>query len=251
MEIVFEIASCRWKDSCKNRGPERDVLTPSHVLSSPSLGEKDKTTDLSNDSEECDLMLKSMILRKKYGGMACDKRMMDDFISLWSERYQSVKVDNSTMTKTFPNRTSTVLWKDVPLLIHSSINSIKMVEKVLSSQLQCLKLHDVCSAGVDFHCSNVIDFLMNNTSSNLVMNLSKHLGTESKERIKDTLKQMIWDYSAGVNNRRSFTSKDLVCGTGKNADSSTLKQIWQNDVFSQIKEFTTGYIASRLVHLPS
>jgi hypothetical protein len=91
---------------------------------------------------------------------------------------------------------------------------------------------------------------MNNTSSNLVMNLSKHLGTESKEIIKDTLKQMIWDYSAGVNNRRTFTSKDLVSETGKNADS-TLKQIWQKDVFSQIKEFTTGYIASRLVQLPS
>lgn len=200
--IIFEIASCPWKDSCEDT---ENRANPSCSLVCSSVGEVKMNLVL---PEQCDLMIRSMILRKKYGGMACDKRMLDSFVSVWEDRYQKSTVDSDTLKRCFPNSTD-IQWKDVPFLFHASgRNMVHLLDKLLSTQLLRLTIHDVCAAGIDFHCTSVMDFLTKDPNSSLITKLCKHLGSDSNDKIGSTLQRIMWDYSSGINKRRSFSVKD-------------------------------------------
>jgi len=65
MQIIFEVASCPWKDNS-------DIVPHNSTITSPRDGRLVSQPDylsLICQDEACGLLLRSMVLRKKYGGM--------------------------------------------------------------------------------------------------------------------------------------------------------------------------------------
>ena len=61
MQIVFEVASCPWKDSTNAFNDSKNEITSSCTRNILCEGKGFDT---------CEIFLRSMFLRKKYGGMA-------------------------------------------------------------------------------------------------------------------------------------------------------------------------------------
>jgi len=237
LQIVFEIASCPWKDGFDHECDGDKTSYGLHASSGVELFRGDVV-------DQCDIMLRCMILRKKYGGMTCDKEMIDGFVSLWCNRYRSSKVEPDVVTRCFPASTKEVIWKEVPDLMHSFNNVLAVLGPLLNSQLPSLTMHDISPSGIDFHCSNVIDMLVRDTSfSSKLYILLGPSASNAKDEVMKILKTMMWDYSSGVNHRRAFDHR-------KNESVKTLgtnfKAFWEEEAQPLVNTFTSAYISARL-----
>ena len=67
MQIIFEVASCPWKDKADAAAHGTEEMTPSFSENIPFQVED---LSLICPDESCKIFVRSMFLRKQYGGMA-------------------------------------------------------------------------------------------------------------------------------------------------------------------------------------
>lgn len=243
MRAVFEIASCPWRDKLNPHEPYHSNKKDS--------GKRYSLTSLSelplHQKRECDLMLRSLLLRGKYGGMKCDLVMLDEYVQLWAARYSEELVDSKIIACCLPkqNKETEVRWEELPRLLHPIENSLKLVPPLVHSKFKCLQKHDITSAGIDFHCSNVLDLPL--ADSCFCSKAESIFGRKvEKNDLMSILKSACWENSAGTNLRRvlNIASDDNI---DDDSDSKmSLKRVW--DAASPIvSQFVQSYVQSRLV----
>jgi hypothetical protein len=182
-------------------------------------------------------------------------KMLDGYIFRWHQRFQQQRIDKETASRCF--KETVVNWIEVPYLLHKYAidQSQKYVSPLIlgNTPLIALKMNDVSASGIDFHCSNVLDFILRNDKvySDLSHKLSSSSensslcrgkdGMVTKESLAKLLKECMWNFSSGVNVRRSLV------GTKKEVMSKLpLYQFWSLDVEPHIKSFVHLYIHGRL-----
>ena len=194
-----------------------------------------------------------MLLRAQYGGMKCDVQMLHSFASVWLRRFQSVNIPTS-LARSICSETAKsqhVCWIDLPKILHAKARQ-KSEETVTSNiictgGLQQLSSTDVCSAGIDFHCSSVVDNML--SQRELYISLSERLARldigkqvlVDRDFISGQLKSMIWNFSSGINHRRSLLEN-------KDNQESNTKEIWNDIVKAPFDRYTKQFVKDRLAY---
>jgi len=261
MQIVFEVASCPWKDNIDSIvHSHRKITSPCNVR---LIFQPDYLSRIFHD-EKCGLLLKSMVLRKQYGGMACDMKMLDEYIHTWGERFQLDSVPTNITNVLFPKqRTNTnIKWGAIPQLLHASIrleNSSQLIPPMITRNKEgltvVLKMSDITPSGIDFHCCNVLESILSDRImySNICEKVKKlELNdngmiyadeTKLREYALNCLKKCMWRFSSSINNRRLIfagTADDVV------RREVLLYNLWEM-VLPSINAYASRYLAKRLV----
>jgi hypothetical protein len=236
--VIFEIASCPWQDKCVE--PEESPLEQNESDFSLTT-----SSDFFHSDPACDLMLRTMLMRKKYGGMECDLKMIDTFVRLWSHRYMKKTVDRKLIAECLPkNECHEILWQSLPQVLHPVDKSLNLIAPLIQRGLRCLQKHDICPAGVDFHCSNILDVVSRNLS--LRDHANKLYGrNHSSEELAGKLKRACWNCSGGINYRRFWMINSPSADCSKVVDSKT-KRLWEIAT-PLANQFVNSYIKERLV----
>jgi len=251
------MASCARKDKCDD---DESITRQSDVKLPVSLSLKIPTDELFPDTKpstthikSCEVIIRSMLLRVTYGGMKCDADMLHSYAITWLRRYQSVSVPISLerSLSTVESTLQSISWWDVPQLLHSKARV--QSEELIISKLICsngipkLTAMDVCSAGIDFHCSNVVEHLL--SQRELYIALKERLAklksiqvVADREWISDQLKSMIWNFSSGVNHRRLL----LESRSSNKVNDTEMKAIWNEVVKQPFDIYTKKFVRGRL-----
>lgn len=234
LQIVHEVASCPWSD----------CLTWS---SNENRGNTEVTT-VNSVSPKCELILRSISLRAKYGGMVGDVKMLKLYEKLWNHRFQELRFVPSNMLKQV-GIPKTLDWGDLPLKLHERLQeqSKAPVSTLVHQGLFRLEFKDVCVEGVDFHCSSVLDQLISHQQlfHSCIDFLSRdglHIPGNQHEWLMEILRQCMWNYSSGVNHRRSFSGENVI-----KDDDTNMKCFWQELIAPMAQEYMKRYIKERLV----
>lgn len=253
-QIVFEMASCPRRDEysdCEIKGDIEDcplasisLTTPPSQLFSSSLMVEQTIVD------KYETLLRAMLLRAQYGGMSCDVNMLHSFSALWLKRFQSqdmLPVDMiSTLPKSelFDGKENMIRMGDVPRILHepSRQQSSKLVTRniICSGGLHRLTEADICSAGIDFHCSPVVENLL--SQRHLYLLLCERLSTNNRDCIANQVRTAIWNHSSGINRRRSFNERHA----NDKQEDPMLEAVWDDILKVPFKEFTEKFIRQRL-----
>lgn len=248
LQIVFEVASCPQQDALES---DSEVVSSDYLPRAISLK---TSSDLFQHpcNNACEVLVRSMLLRAQYGGMKCDVQMLHSYSILWLKRFQSGAVPTSIFSA-FKSK-SQPQWPDFPRFLHA--NAHEKSGELITSNLVCsgglakLNATDVCSAGIDFHCSNVVDHLL--SQRDLYASFCEHCSREQlrrtgisedkeagREWMSGVLKGLIWKYSSGINHRR------LVGGSNKkeNEEDSAL---WNEVVKIRFDDYTKQFVKDRL-----
>lgn len=234
LQIVFEVASCPWKDEC------HDSQENSNILYNPS-----ETTNFQEETDQCNLMLRSMYLRKKYGGMNCDKVMIGNYVTLWAKRYRMRFVEPLIGKIICPSSLDNgILWKDVPSHMYRQTvqGSSNLSLTLQKTPLPLLTKHDICPSGIDFHCSNILNVLLC-PKCPFYTKLRSMFQDMTDEDLENMVKKMMWDCSSGVNNRRNISTGKLCT---KLQEDNAIKRIWDDFAYPLVQQFTDNYIDTRL-----
>mmetsp|Transcript_17207 Transcript_17207/g.41918 ORF Transcript_17207/g.41918 Transcript_17207/m.41918 type:complete len:602 (+) Transcript_17207:63-1868(+) len=264
---VFEIASCPWRDNLDTpKGLEDDPEDISLTAMSKIVIE-DEMEGSHLPQTECDLMLRSILLRHKYGGMGGDLRMLQKCTRLWKYRFTNEKFMNSQLAEAClpkycvdnsSGTTRPISWSRVPKLLHPVERSSKSVLPLLARPLPYMKYADATPAGVDFHCSNVLDIPLYNINMQSQIQELYHGGTSetpkklSVQEIGGILKHACWDHCSGVNYRRTFrqaltpNSSKKAADADEDKEKERIKQVW-DFISPSVQKFSQQYLAQRLV----
>ena len=253
-QIVFEIASCARKDQIDDDESitrQSDVKLPvSLSLTTPSDELFPDTKQSTTNIKSCEVIIRSTLLRVNYGGLKCDADMLYSFAITWLRRYQSAASLPSSLERSLSTAETTlqsISWFDAPQLLHSKARV--QSEELITSKLICsnglpkLTAMDVCSAGIDFHCSNVVEHLL--SQRELYIALSErlpHNQITDKEKISDKLKSMIWNFSSGVNHRCLL----LESQSSNKVNDTEMKAIWNEVVKQPFDIYTKKFVRDRL-----
>ena len=276
LQVVFEIASCPWQDVIVEQSSEdcSDSLTKKSVESGSDNDNVDsKPTSISLSSSSSTLfptthhkvqtidnafettMIRAMLLRAQYGGMKCDVEMLHSFSKTWMQRFNDTHavptIIASTCSDAPSSKTDRLKWKCIPSLIHAkarqrSQNLVTITMVNSPGGIATLTTNDVCPAGIDFHCSPVVDHLLSRPEiySCLCERLTSLLPPNyamNRDWIASKVKVLIWNYSSGVNRRRSQV------GPPKQSDrDSVLKQLWDDVLSSPFDEYAKKFVEDRL-----
>ncbi|KAL3939672.1 MAG: hypothetical protein SGBAC_005649 [Bacillariaceae sp.] len=266
---VFEIASCPWQDNLNIMAKDSEADPEDISLTAMSqIIVEDNTEGTHLSQTDCDLMLRSILLRHKYGGMSCDLRMLQKCARLWEYRFTKEKLMNSQLAQAcLPKRcaadknngrTIPISWSHVPNLLHPVERSSKPVLPLLARPYPYLKFADTTPAGVDFHCSNVLDLPLYNISmQSQVEGLYRGNSSDptknklSIQKIGEILKRACWDHCSGVNYRRTFRQavtpfSSNQSGAIDHQEKERIKQVW-DFVSPSVQNFAQEYLAQRLV----
>lgn len=256
-QVVFEVASCAKQDhlSSDNESdePEASKLPVSFSLKTPTsvLFPKKQT----HNNSPCEVAIRAMLLRAQYGGMKCDVDMLHSYATVWVGRFQSESVPTS-FANCLASETTTsqsIYWSNVPNILHAKAREKSEVlvssEFVSAGVLQKLSPTDVCSAGIDFHCSSVVEHLL--SQRELYISLSERLtqlknGDKTmvdREWMSGQLASMIWNYSSGINHRRSLLMGE---SESKKMDSSDMKNVWSSIIKVSFDCYTRKFVRDRL-----
>ncbi|CAJ1961972.1 unnamed protein product [Cylindrotheca closterium] len=264
---VFEIASCPWQDNLDI--PKASDDDPKHIsltaVTEIVIGEDMEENKVFQT--ECDLLLRSILLRHKYGGMGCDMRMLQRCAMSWKYRFTKEKLMNSQLAQaclpkycsenSSGGTTLSISWSQVPKLLHPMERSSKAVLPLLVRPLPYLKYSDATPAGVDFHCSNVLDMPLYNINMQSQIQELYHGSSEtpikllSVQEISAILKKACWEHCSGTNYRRTFrqalTPKSAnQADTIQDKEKERIKRVW-DFVSPNVQKFSQEYLAQRLV----
>jgi len=266
MQIVFEIAACPRQDDAMSTefldktSCEAQELPELFSLSSPpsSLFPKQCLA-----ISTCETFVRSILLRAQYGGMPCDVKMLQKFSITWLKRFRVQSVPLNILSQlpeiseeniaTDESKTElkseVTSWQHYPKLIHKKARdqSQHLVTSKLVSPfgLNKLNMNDVCTAGIDFHCSSVVDVLLSNP--NLVISLREKFS--GKKDIKDKIdrdwlsrqiKCCIWECSSGVNHRLPIVPQV------ENDNEVMMQSVWDNIIKEPFNRFTKSFVNKRL-----
>lgn len=252
--IVYEMASCPWTDYIGDES--HDTVDEPIVLSSPLLFEEANV----KEPNGCEVLLRSILLRAQYGGMAGDMKMLHGYVHLWNKRFQEESVPLIVAQRASPNADSSakMSWIDVPTAIHErpKLQSDKHVAPLIQQGLDKLVFQDICLAGVDFHCSSVLDQAIRDVSDYercyeslcrvaVRAGLSPLPTNKEKQRthLMQVMKSCMWKYSSGINHRRPLVGEATKPADGKEA---ALKSFWEENVASSVENYTKQYVGERL-----
>ena len=253
--IVYEMASCPWTDCIMDDESHSNFSEPI-LLSSPLPAFNAKKSD------ECEVLLRSILLRAQYGGMTGDMKMLHDYARVWKGRFTQNNVPLEVMQRAKPNKIpqDEVFWIDIPTVIHQrqKLQSATHVEPLVQRQLCKLTFQDICLAGVDFHCSSVLDQAIREKSDYercyeslcaiaVQAGLSPLPANKDRQRshLMQVMKSCMWKFSSGMNHRRPLVA-------GENAAKSTdekeaaLKRFWDDNLATSVDKYTTQYVGDRL-----
>ncbi len=264
MQIVFEIAACQRQDTTSaeflTQSCKIQELPESISLSLPSLCifPKQPLAFIT-----CETLIRSILLRAQYGGMSCDVRMLQKFSITWFKRFHVEYIPPNILSQLLVNKDGIIetdeskndlksyatSWHHYPELVHERArerSQLLVTSKLVSSfGLDKLKINDVCTAGIDFHCSSVVDVLLSNP--NLATSLrEKFAGTKNiKENINwdwlsRQIKLCIWKYSSGVNHRLPIVPQE------EDDDEAMMRSAWDDVIKAPFNEFTTSFVIERL-----
>jgi hypothetical protein len=223
-----------------------------------------------------DTFIWATLLRNAYGGMSCDTKMLRLYASGWKHRFAKgfVQEELALRLPLPPSLHSATppgvcLWKDVPTRIHASarIPSESRVLDLCTNGLDKLLATDLACEGVDFHCSPIVDILLKDQG--LVQSCLTWLATNEDELrglvphqpavldganvcdgrqrswLEGIVKKCMWQYSAGVNHRRSLTAS-LVGSGSTTGTKDRLKCFWDELLATRSRAFSELYIQQRL-----
>lgn len=246
MQIVFEIASCPRRDtlpSSENCPASDQSQLASHLSLKTPTSQLFSSAPINN---ACEVFIRSMLLRAQYGGMKCDVQMLHSFASIWVKRFQSRHLPASLLDCVASESAQPICWWDFPRVLHEKARetSQKLVTSIIVCPGGLLKLtsSDVCSAGIDFHCSPVVEYLL--SQRGLYMSLCERftaLNNKNEVADQDRLSGLIWDHSSGINHRRLL----LETGRKKAEDSSSIA-IWDGVLKLPFDEYTKEFVKDRL-----
>jgi hypothetical protein len=236
-EIIFEICSCPWVDSCSSVTPEvddppKDIGNSPSTASLTSLHEEFVTHELPSHSSS---LIWAMLARAEYGGMKGDIQMLRSFATVWRTRFES----GDQCPKLNLN------WALVPATIHERTRNRahQLVSELCRNRLHQLTLKDISVQGIDFHCSSIIEHLLSDEPFRELcldlLKLNEPLAVSSSQ-LPSVLKQCLWDFSAGVNRRQPLEG-------GQHEPSENLLNFWNELIASRVSAFQTAYVEQRLV----
>ena len=230
LQVVNEVASCSLKDFLNEDKHCGDIMsfslnTPSSVL----------FPDKQPGGEE-ELFVRSMLIRAQYGGMSCDIDMMLRFARIWRNRFVNARSKP-------PASLICDQWLDVPQFIHEQArrDSHNVVASALSAgNISMLCAGDLCSEGIDFHCSSVIDWLLGRKG--LPEAMKKRLaGSNDSEWLAGQIKRLIWNYSSGINHRKPLTGEENPQRT-----RACDQKIWEDLLKPDFDRYCSNFIRNRL-----
>lgn len=268
---VYEMASCPWQDEIvndtNNNGHENETATPTISGSSLTL---ESFHPNNNDpsgavlKKDYEIIVWSMLVRARYGGMGGDIRMLHAFAKQWKRRFE----DNNTnippivqqrLAATVSSSNPAALqWTMIPYLIHQSARkqSTSRVQPMIEQGLASLTFSDTTTEGVDFHCSSIIDYIL--SDSTLVHKCEEKfekivgLGplpqghADRKAWLERILKRCMWKYSAGVNRRLPMTMMIHSENDDSKQETSPMEAVWKEIVQTKAKKFAEQYVKDRL-----
>eukprot|EP00581_Thalassiosira_minuscula_P011324 CAMPEP_0183727876 /NCGR_PEP_ID=MMETSP0737-20130205/26614_1 /TAXON_ID=385413 /ORGANISM="Thalassiosira miniscula, Strain CCMP1093" /LENGTH=602 /DNA_ID=CAMNT_0025959627 /DNA_START=77 /DNA_END=1882 /DNA_ORIENTATION=+ len=249
LQIIFEVASCPRHDILSET--ERYLDSNNHKLP-PCLSLKTPTAELfpthQPTTNACEVLIRSMLLRAQYGGMKCDVQMLHSFALVWLRRFQSMSISSSFDSSVLEMAPKTIYWCDFPRILHEKAR--EKSETLVTSNIVChkglskLNPPDVCSAGIDFHCSSVVEHLL--SQHGLYASLCGHLaqlkhtdGALDREWIAAQVKSLIWNHSSGINYRRKFGKEKRI------QEDPASTAIWNDVLKSPFEEYTKKFVRGR------
>lgn len=258
--IVYEIASCPWTDydeNDKSHARARDA-NETILLSAPIPLFREEANVAKGD--ECEMLLRSMLLRAQYGGMAGDMKMLRDYVLLWSSRFRQGSVQDGVAQRVRPAAPSLseLKWIDVPTAVHErpKAQSHSRVSPLVQAKLNKLSVQDICLAGVDFHCSSVLDHIIRHDSEFercfqslcaivVPAGLSPPPADKDKRRpyLMQVMKTCMWEYSSGINLRRPLCSD---AAKERDTKNPALKSFWDENLVASVEAYMKNYVESRL-----
>ena len=234
LQIVHEVASCPWSD-CP-------------TWSSKEIKQNTEVTTAISLSSKCEIILRSIRLRAKYGGMVGDVKMLKLYEKLWNYRFQELRLVPSDVLERLGSQ-ETLHWNDLPLKLHDRLKkqSEALVLTLVHQGLFRLEFKDLCVEGIDFHCSSVLDHLMSHQQLfqgciDFMSGNGFHIPGNPREWLMEILRQCMWKYSSGVNHRRSLSSQTL-----EKDDDTKMKKFWQELIAPMARVYMKQYIEKRLV----
>jgi hypothetical protein len=258
MRIVYEMASCPWTDYILDDEPNH-MNSSEPILLSSSIPICEAFN--AKTSDECEVLIRSILLRAQYGGMTGDMKMLYDYARLWKERFVQNNVPLEVIQRAKPNKNSQeqVFWIDIPTAIHQrqKLQSAAHVEPLVQRKLEKLTLQDICLAGVDFHCSSVLDQAIRDNydyercyeslcAIAVRAGLSRLPASKDRQRshLMQLMKSCMWKFSSGVNHRRPLVGESVTKPTdGKEA---ALKRFWDENLATSVEKYMKQYVGDRL-----
>ena len=253
LRIIFEIAACPIQDEISS-DLNIDVKLSLRALNA-----------IYPERDDSAVVVKSILLRALYGGMACDIVMLSKYATQWVHRYQESFVDNdisnrirgrladSNSIQTTSNSLDQILWCEIPLLLHKKARQISD-EKVMVLVLygiDSLAMKDICLHGIDFHCSSILEdvVLANQDLYQKVVSIMPDIIGASKKsseewiNVLSVLKEAMWEFSSGVNRRLAISGLQ-----SQNSRKQTLEKVWllTSDHFHR---YSKNYVCARLVSM--
>jgi hypothetical protein len=205
----------------------------------------------------------SLLLRKGYGGLRCDVRLLQLSAYTWYRRcFLKTRADQLLpplgLSKAIriaglvPTGEPVICWDTVLQKVYepSRMQSIHRVSELISGDGGIMKivLSDITIEGVDFHCSQILNHLTTDdiklaycVKGNSASEISTSDGTTAatrsalstictdSEQWQAFLRRCIWKFASGVNYRLPFVTKssekdDDDKGSHKEIDDSTAGQ---------------------------
>lgn len=256
---IYEIASCPWQDHL-NRNEEQVC---EKTGDSPSL-ESYHQPGLDKLLEDHQVMIWSMMVRERYGGMGCDMTMLRAYAQVWDKRFENDCDVPDTVRQRVENclvdGMTSLRWSMIPKLIHQTAirQSTARVQLLAENGLSSLVLMDITIEGVDFHCSSVLDglisqpeFVDSSCTQLTDLTINHNLGTipaspnDRRAWLERVLKHCMWNYSAGVNRRLPLMEATGATSTAKQEDS--LEAFWKAHILPRTRLFAETYVKDRLV----
>ena len=243
--IIFEVASCRLRDSIpptlsSSSSLHENDISLGFLLQSAIVGQQQGSEKRFGwNGLDTALIPCSILFRSCYGGMKGDVAMLQQYATLWYQRFSQPTSASSklvyplpaTIVKSSSSSTSVTSWLQVPMVLHDESAKAKnagLLSSLLEKRLPYLSLDDVCREGVDFHCSNVMDHILHDSllvgvASDILILLSQNYNQgdvtatstgdkdvddfarlQPEERqawLERTWKSAMWHKISGVNHR--------------------------------------------------
>ena len=275
--IVYEMASCPWKDSLTQPKDDGEANNTSPLSIAWFQTHSPKNNNQLVQLAGNDVILWSILMRGNYGGMSGDIRMLKAYAKSWQVRIKTRDIPEAVRKRLTGGKTSPPLhsWSQVPYFIHqgpSKHSSARIDALVVSCWgqggepattigIESLSLSDVTTEGVDFHCSSVLKTAILDHSTvvqDCLEYLQQHVALPSitgnpipnslesrRELLEGVLKSCMWDFSAGINRRLPLEAPENK-NVKAEAEKNRLKQFWDLKVQPRTKAFSERYVSDRL-----
>lgn len=205
-----------------------------HIIKSPYKDLRDKLEiDFNNYLSEINQLqdnqvsiLYSIELRKSYGGMNSDIKMLNYFIDKWLKRFKN---NNN-------------IYLQIPKVIYSQDD--KLIEVIPLNYTQ-LNFSEIELVAIDFHCfPQILTKIMNNVNINDIKNNSIKMD-------KEIIKKLIWKNSAGINLKSNISDEEnnldnLENNTDNFENDTELNEYWLyiKDEYEKIQNY---YFQNRII----